>query len=140
MDDVEFANLVAGVSKGPVRVGLLDKDLASAVGTTNRNVLLSQYTIDKQRYSHPHLDFRHYKIISLALTGGYALVLASRPTHLVFGYLAPTYLNKPFKLVLKATSTGLYVETFHRISKKEFGRLQRQALKHGKLLRNPYND
>jgi hypothetical protein len=141
VDDVELANLVANTSGGPVEAGLLGSKLANAIAAgSNRMVLISGYTYDKERFTHPDILFSDYSILSLAMREGFAVVNPKRPRHLVMGYIAEDREGRPYKLVLKATrdNSGIHVETFHRINRSEFRRLLRQASKQNGIIQNPY--
>lgn len=141
VDDVELANIVANASDGPVKIGLLDEVLANAINSdSNRMVVLSGYTFEKERFTHPNILFSDYHLISLAMRQGYAVINPLRPKHLIIGFIPEDRGGKPFKLALKATrdNSGIHVETFHRIDRSEFGRLLRQAVKRNGVIRNPY--
>ncbi|MDA1089109.1 MAG: hypothetical protein O3A85_02180 [Proteobacteria bacterium] len=141
MDDVELANLVANISRGPVEVGLLERKLADSIGAgKNGMVLLSEYTYDKERFTHPDILFSDFPLLSLTMRKGYAVKNPERPRHLMMGYIAEEREGRPFKLVLKATKddSGIHVETFHRTNFSEFRRLLRQASKRNSIIRNPY--
>lgn len=142
MDEVELANLVAGISGGPVDLGLLESILAARIGANRRRIWLSGYTVDKNRYTHPDILYSDYKRVPVIHRRGFAAISPDRPRHLVLVYRQSMDPPVNFKLVLKASRDGesINVETYHRVNKKEFARLIRQAAKRGTIVRNPYPD
>jgi hypothetical protein len=134
MDDVELANMVAGISDGPVVAGAIHRSLANAIGAKTRIVFLSLYTLDKQRFSHNEIDFQRYtKCVQDIFDNG--MVFRDRSRHLVFVRRISHFEN--FKIVVNSTKNGdeLYIKSFHTVDAQEYRRLKRKADKLDQFIR-----
>ena len=135
VDDVELANVIAGISEGPIVAGAIAPELMRAINAKTRTVYLSKYTIDKQSYCHKEINFQIYThLVQTTLKKG--LVLFDRARHLVFAFKASDGVT--LKLVVSATKSGsaIYIKSLHNIKPQELRRLRRKGQKNGRLLRD----
>jgi hypothetical protein len=139
IDDVEFANLVAGHlgPKARALAGRLDPALRATVGATRGEVWLSAYTYQKQRIKHPDVDFRAYRLLPVIIRD--ALVFRQGARRLIFLSNADNAAAKHFRLCIKHARAAdeLYVESFHPLWPKDFRRLSKRAEGAGAIIRAP---
>lgn len=143
MDDVALTNYLAGLTRGPVEAGRLNRALARVLGVApGTPIWLSDYSWTKIKIKHPEIGFREYVKLPLFLSDGFVVRGGRRRPCLEIYYFDPSEgALTAAKLVLKATSKGeVYVSTLFKLDRLEVRRLYRRAVENGTLVRDLKNE
>lgn len=133
MDYGHFIGLCLGERDDPLPLCQIEERVALALGASSRRVLLSAYTVLKQRRHHPELAPDDYRVLPAALRLGEYRRQTERKAVVLFIDVAN--LDYGVRLAIKATSCGreIYLESFHRLS---VSRYARELGKQGEVLRS----
>ena len=138
MDEVELANYVAGIHKGPLRVGPVGDEIARALGVRFRtSAWLSDYTLTKTRFRHKEIDFRDYQKLPAIISDGF-VAPGNKHYSVEIQYVEEIDGQYRFwRISLKSTSIGeVFVNMLHRGKQKDFKRIYRRTNKQGTLIRH----
>jgi len=137
MDDVALANYIAGVHKGNVEAGRVDRMCAQLLSVPmGTEIWFSSYTLEKLRRKHGEINFSHYRHLPAILLNGF-LARGRHEKLIDLWWIDVEALpSAEYFVVLKATRKAeVFIETFHRINIKETRRLIKRAKKEGRLFR-----
>lgn len=136
MDDAELIQLLDGKIARPIHVCDMEPELASAINALTTTVLLSPYTIEKQRNNHPELDLGHYRLLPDIIR--YGLALRDSPRSINFYEDDRPHFGNLWQVCVKVIEDGseLYVTSFHPLKTK----MIMKAHNRGKKLRYRVNN
>lgn len=139
MDDVQLANWFAGHDRTSVEVyRVFDPTLFTALGVNCGAVVwLSDYTLNKTKYSHPEVDFRDYQRMPEILSNGFVSPGNKKSSLEVLHVDLGTQPFRFWRVCLKGTTNDeAFVTMFHRSHLKDARRLYRRSHKRGTVLRD----
>lgn len=128
MDDFECFQLLNGLRKGVIHVTRIDHYLAQTVAALTTAVWLSDASCSKQRQRHGELTFNEYGFIPIVIR--YGMAIQDRDGSLNFLYEDTEIFGETYQAHVKITGYKheLYLDSFHRIGRRDIRRLQRRGI------------